>query len=535
VEEEWRAAWAGVPATPPGIASARAGREGFERLAALAQQLDVARDEHAELAGWVSKQIARLREAVAAVTPDHALGDTFAACLAGARTVLERTEADRRAREQHHRDVADTERAIRAVEAGIRDLEQRLEEWRGRWADAVGGLEVGDPPPPDDALVIVDDIDGVLRAWDEAGSYHARVEAIDRDAAAFRSDVRDLAQRLGEEVEADAEGEWVDALQRRLRTVLQGEQARRDALELGERLGAELRTAGEAVTSARAALAAVRDEARCGPDDDLPLAEQRSDELRKGRDDLERAERELVRSGDGLGIEALEAEAEGVEADALDGRLAALGDELGDVDHQLAAAHDARAAARAALAGLAGPSVASDCAEHTQSTTARLREEVLAYARLRLASAILDRQIEAYRREHQAPLLLAAGARFRAMTGGAFERLEADVEEDRPVLVGVRPDGARVAAAGMSEGTVDQVFLALRLAAVEAACAAGEPMPLVVDDILVQFDDDRTAAALEVLADVARTTQVVLFTHHRQVRATAEALDAPAGVFIHEL
>ena len=87
---------------------------------------------------------------------------------------------------------------------------------------------------------------------------------------------------------------------------------------------------------------------------------------------------------------------------------------------------------------------------------------------------------------------------------------------------------------GMSDGTRDQLFLALRLAAVEASCATSEPMPFVVDDVLVQFDDDRGAAALRVLADVASRTQVVLFTHHRHVRADAEAL-ASADVFVHEL
>jgi len=87
----------------------------------------------------------------------------------------------------------------------------------------------------------------------------------------------------------------------------------------------------------------------------------------------------------------------------------------------------------------------------------------------------------------------------------------------------------------MSEGCRDQLFFALRLAAVEASCAAGEPMPFVVDDVLVQFDDDRGAAALRILADVASRTQVVLFTHHQHVRACADAVTAPAMVVVHEL
>ena len=537
LEKEWGEAWNSVPAAPPRIDGARAWREDLDRLVGLAEDLAGARDDHAELATWVEQQSTLLRTAVAALDRDAPSSDTLATTLAAAERVRQRAEGDQRARQQHERDARANEQAIRTAEAGIRDVEGELDAWRGRWGEAVGGLSAGDIPAPDDALVLVDDVDTILRALDEAGGFHARVEAIDRDAGSFRADARTLAEGLGEgaTIEEDAEGTWVDATQRRLRAVLQEEEKRRHALELRDKLKEELGTAGEAVVSARATLASLRAEATCGPDDDLALAEQRSGELRTARTDLERVEKELVRSGDGHSIEALEAEAAGTDSDAIDPQLAAVADELREVENRVAESHEARAEARAALQRLAGPSEASDYAERTQSNLARLRDEVLSYSRLRLASAILARRIETFRRDHQAPLLRRAGAHLRAMTLGAFDRLEADVEDDTPVLVGVRPDGTRVTAAGMSEGTVDQVFLALRLAAVEASSASGEPMPFVVDDILVQFDDERTTAALHVLAEVARQTQVVLFTHHRQVRASAEALTAPAGVFVHEL
>jgi uncharacterized protein YhaN len=107
------------------------------------------------------------------------------------------------------------------------------------------------------------------------------------------------------------------------------------------------------------------------------------------------------------------------------------------------------------------------------------------------------------------------------------------MDDDRPILAGIRPDGRRVPAHGMSEGTRDQLFLALRLAAVEASCATGEPLPFIVDDVLVQFDNDRTAAGLRVLANVGVDTQIVLFTHHRRVREVAEAISGQ--VIVHDL
>ena len=92
-------------------------------------------------------------------------------------------------------------------------------------------------------------------------------------------------------------------------------------------------------------------------------------------------------------------------------------------------------------------------------------------------------------------------------------------------MIGVRSEsGERVALDAMSDGTRDQLFLAFRVAAVEQYCASAEPLPFIADDLLVHFDDGRSRAARELLAELGKTTQVLLFTHHGQVRDSAADL-----------
>jgi uncharacterized protein YhaN len=62
-----------------------------------------------------------------------------------------------------------------------------------------------------------------------------------------------------------------------------------------------------------------------------------------------------------------------------------------------------------------------------------------------------------------------------------------------------------------------------------------EPMPFIVDDILVDFDDERSDAALNALVSLAEKTQVILFTHHSRVVEQARELRTSAQVQIHEL
>ena len=75
---------------------------------------------------------------------------------------------------------------------------------------------------------------------------------------------------------------------------------------------------------------------------------------------------------------------------------------------------------------------------------------------------------------------------------------------------------------GLSEGTGDQLYLALRLAFLEDYCRRNESAPLVLDDIFQTFDDDRTAAGLRTLAAAGGTHQTLLFTHQMSVVETAK-------------
>ena len=64
-------------------------------------------------------------------------------------------------------------------------------------------------------------------------------------------------------------------------------------------------------------------------------------------------------------------------------------------------------------------------------------------------------------------------------------------------------DGTECPVDALSDGARDQLYLALRAAAIEAHAARAEPLPFIADDLLVHFDDARAAAALDVLASWA--------------------------------
>ena len=179
---------------------------------------------------------------------------------------------------------------------------------------------------------------------------------------------------------------------------------------------------------------------------------------------------------------------------------------------------------------------AGDFRQRAESCAATLRQDADRYLRLCLATHLLKDQIEQFRKENQGPLLQKSGEIFQAITRGAFGGLGADFSaDDVPILVGVRPDQSKVPVEGLSDGSRDQLYLALRLAALDRYLEVHEPMPLILDDLLITFDDDRAQAILPQLAALAQRTQIFLFTHHEHLVELCRRTLGEGQFHIHRL
>ena len=179
---------------------------------------------------------------------------------------------------------------------------------------------------------------------------------------------------------------------------------------------------------------------------------------------------------------------------------------------------------------------AADYRQQAESLAAALKQDASRYVRLRLAVNSLRTQIERFREENQGPLLERSGQLFKEITRNAFESLGADFnEQDVPVMVGLRSDGTKVSVDGMSDGSRDQLYLALRLAALDHYLQDHEPMPLILDDLLITFDDGRARAILPQLASLAKKTQVFLFTHHDHLVQLCRQTLGPDQFKLHQL
>ena len=224
--------------------------------------------------------------------------------------------------------------------------------------------------------------------------------------------------------------------------------------------------------------------------------------------------RKILSSGDGLNLSQLAAEVTDCDPDQLAADLQRITEEIADLHTQgpsWGASYTAASEPCRDGAGRGG----GTAAQEAQEALADLRETVETYARTRTAALLLRRAIDRYRQEQQGPLLRRAGDLFHTLTLGNYMGLKVEYDDrDQAILKGERRTGQLVDVSGMSDGTRDQLFLALRVAAIELYVAGAEPIPFIADDLLINYDDERAGAALSVLHDLSRQTQVLFFTHH---------------------
>jgi uncharacterized protein YhaN len=99
----------------------------------------------------------------------------------------------------------------------------------------------------------------------------------------------------------------------------------------------------------------------------------------------------------------------------------------------------------------------------------------------------------------------------------------------------MRSNETHVEVDGMSDGTVDQLYLALRLAAIEEYVQKSQSLPFVADDLFINFDDSRAAAGFKTLMDLSQKTQVLFFTHHEHLINVAKQALPQESFVVHKL
>lgn len=464
---------------------------------------------------------------------DESLTDLTGRC----RRIIERQEGIRTRRERLLSEKKQKEEDLKEADSRLKEVEEDLALWQSRWEEAVRPLGLGADALPAQAGAVMEDLATLFDKLKEANNLHQRIQGIDRDARAFTDKVVALVQQVAPDLKDLPFEQAVQELHTRLNRSRAANSQLDRLKKQRDQQEERVREAEQHILEIRAGLDTMCEEAGCSKYEDLAEAERRSLRRREMETGIKGLEEQLYKLSAGAPIEDFITEALAVDPDGIDSRIARLGEEIDELNQEKSGLDRTIGEEGNELRKMDGSPRAAELAEETQGILAGLEKNVEQYARLRLASTVLARGIEKYREKHQGPVLKRTNELFARLTLGYFEGIRAEFDEQgNPVLMGVRPGGKElVGVEGMSDGTTDQLYLALRLASLESYLDGNEPMPFIVDDILIKFDNERAGAALQILSELSRKTQVIFFTHHRHLVELAEENIEPGLLFRHSL
>lgn len=248
-------------------------------------------------------------------------------------------------------------------------------------------------------------------------------------------------------------------------------------------------------------------------------------------DERKRLERQILEQADGLSLDALQEQARAMEPAALDARLAALDAEQKTLEQQRNTALQRGGEIRQSLHDIEKAEGALEAAFDIESCRVEMAEAAEQWAEARIQTLLLNHVARRQRLENTNPLLQAAEALFTSLTCGRYQKLVIADDGKGPELAALTEaalsqDEKFIRPAAMSEGTRDQLFLSLRLAALEQARARGVTLPFLADDLFITFDEQRAEAGFATLSRIASRHQVLFFTHHAHLADLAEKFGA---------
>lgn len=537
-QKVWTQAWESLPISPLSPREMRAWVHDLNSLAEKAARLRERMTRAEELKAQIASHRKEIENYLLSITEppleeQESLSDVIRRC----QKILNRQDEIRNRREQFVREREQKEEALREAGIGVKQIEEELSDWEKKWEQAIRPLGLGKDAVPAQASAVIEDIKSLFDKLKESQSLQTRIKGIDTDTETFSRKVAGLTERVASDLKDIEVEQAVVELSSRL-TRSRTERSKQQSLETQQnQKKEEFRKAELRIAEIGSKLERLCEEAGCSRYEDLPQAEKRSAKRLQIESELKELEDQLRKLSGGVPIEDFVKEAGEVDPDEIGSQMDRLCKEINMLDKEKSNFDQAIGRERNELTKMDGSARAADLAEETQRILARLESYVEQYARLRLASTVLSQAIERYREKHQGPILKITNDLFAALTLGSFEGIRVEFnEQGTPVLIGVRPGGKEtVGMGGMSDGTTDQLYLALRLASLETYLEENEPMPLIVDDILIKFDDDRATTALKVLSDLSGKTQVIFFTHHRHLVELAEANIDPSILLKHSL
>ena len=520
-EARWKQSWVAANLNPLSPSEMEDWFLEFESWLTLAHELAEAREELASQTNLREEIVTRLRSALADSTDHNSSIDVLWQQLQNrmdaeqASAQLQKQLKKQRAKLQKTREVSELQKASH---------EEQEASWRKGWAE--WSRDSGWPADwsPEFATRVLSQLKTLREKARQLPKTAGRLLAMQTRIEDFQARVSELCQNLSEDLLALPAERAATLLAERLSTAVsldERRQALQKQLQGLNREQEELLREHQRLLDERDCW---RNQAGVWDDDAFREVARRSVrvlDLKKQHADLERQLRNL---DDQRPLHDFLEELDQIHPEELRSEIVSLEIEIAHGQQQLDEANRQRGSAEAQLARIDGGSTAADIQARIAHAKAALVRAVDRYAPLAFAKTLLEQAIQRFEEETQPLLLARTSDLFKALTRERYSQIQIQRNRENPrdghnsgLLVLRARDHEPLEPSALSTGTRELLYLAIRLAYIQHYSQQAEPLPVILDDVVANFDPVRTRETLETLSQLTPDLQIILLTCHPHV------------------
>ena len=412
------------------------------------------------------------------------------------------------------RDLPGRQQELEQLQRDQEDVGRQQELWSGRWQDLL--RELGFPEQWDIRLTsrMLSELTNARVKYQSVHTLEKRIEEMGATVSDFERRIAQLCGSLAHDLRSHPAEEATQQLNDRLAEAKQAAKAQTSLFTQRGRTDQRLKAKQTQLDQLTKRIDELRQTAGVTSDDEFERMATDAAKRKVLSDEIETLRRDIGRIAASEEPSVFQAELLNAESDALALAGSQAKEELAGVEADYERAVEEAALARKRVEDLDGQHRANELAQKLESDRAELRDAVERWAPLVLAEALLAEAITRFEREHQPAMLRDVGQLFARLTRDRYTGLRRKLDE-QGTLVLAEAGGRDKEPSQLSRGTREQLYLAMRLAYARHYCRENEPLPLVMDDVLVNFDDKRSEAALDMLIEVAQEIQIIFLTCHQ--------------------
>lgn len=514
LQTKWLAVWHPCGFEPLAPDAMLAWLNDHETVCATLTQRDELTAEQSQLGERIASFEQRLRAACGVV------GDDVAVLLTSAKQSVDDAKEQQRRAAELQKDVRRLDKQLAKYDDDLQRLATRDTAANAEWQAVLNRLNLPADWDTQLAREVIDKLSATRVRLDGLPGEEARIDAMQARIQEFEQRVRSLCEALEPALLRDPPEMAIEKLDEQVERAVEAQRKQEDLSQKLSVAREQLKSLSDRHSLHDSERASLFSLANATNEAEFLEVVSRAEKVVRLDGELEQLRREvdLIRAGDER--DEFESSLAHSERTVLEGEQRDLGDQLRQQEQFKREADEAVGAARKELAQLDGSSQVAKLTEDLSRKRSQLAAEVDRYMPLVYARHLLNAAVSRFEKDNQPEMIATVSRLLGQMTGGKYIEFDRSGGGKQNVLIR-QADGVERTPDQLSTGTREQLYLAIRLAYVLHYCEKNQPLPIIIDDVLVNFDDARAKQTIAALADISRSAQVLFFTCHPHVVALA--------------